>query len=299
MKKAGDRQVRTLDLSISREMTGRRVLHLLRGELGLSATLVKSLKWREGAILLNGAAVTVDVRVQEGDVLTVNVSDLPAAAVIDESVPLPQVLWEDEDLLIINKPSGMAVHAAPLTGGDVTVEQTVARYLGGGQFHPVNRLDRGVSGVMVVAKSGYAHARAMALLHTDAFRREYRAICRGVPSPAVGEVTLPIGRDTTSAVKRKIDPTGQPSHTVYEVLSVHGGNALLRLRPLTGRTHQLRLHMAALGHPLLGDWLYGQEHPALPHRVALHSYELWLTHPVSGEALHITAPLPREMKELL
>ena len=299
MKKAGEMRVRELKLPISREMAGKKVLHMLRGELGLSVTLVKSLKWREGAILLNGAPVTVDIRVHEGDVLTVNVADRAQESVIEERAPLPEVLWEDDDLLIINKPSGVAVHASALTGGDITVEQMVVRYLGGGAFHPVNRLDRGVSGVMVVAKSGYAHARTMAQLHSSDFRREYRAVCRGIPSPAVGEITLPIGRDTTSAVKRKIDPEGKAAHTVYEVLSVHGETALLRLQPITGRTHQLRLHMASLGHPLLGDWLYGEEHPLLPRRIALHSYELWLRHPVTGEVLHIVAPIPEEFEKIL
>ena len=291
--------MRLLTLHITKEMASRKVLHLLRGELGLSSSLVKSLKWRENAILLNGERVNTDVRVKAGDVLTVNVADRAEGTEIDDSVPLPQVLWEDDDLLIINKPAGITVHAAALTGNPVTVEKMVARYLGGGAFHPVNRLDRGVSGIMVVAKNAHAHARTMALLHTDDFRREYRAICHGVPSPAAGKIDLPIGRDNTSAVKRKIDNEGQPSLTEYEVLQVCEEGALLRLRPMTGRTHQLRLHMAAMGHPLLGDWLYGTEHPALPHRVALHSYELWLTHPITGEKLHITATLPQEMEQLL
>ena len=291
--------MRLLTLHITEEMAGRKVGHLLRGELGLSYSLVKSLKWRENAILLNGEKVNTDVPVKAGDVLTVNVSDREEGTAIDETMPLPQVLWEDDDLLIINKSAGITVHAAALTSNPVTVEKMVARYLGGGAFHPVNRLDRGVSGVMVVAKSGHAHARTMALLHTEDFRREYRAICQGIPSPAVGKIDLPIGRDNTSAVKRKIDKEGQPSLTEYEVLQVCPEGALLRLRPMTGRTHQLRLHMAAMGHPLLGDWLYGTEHPALPHRLALHSYELWLTHPITGEKLHITAPLPQEMEQLL
>ena len=291
--------MRLLTLHITEEMAGRKVGHLLRGELGLSYSLVKSLKWRENAILLNGQRVNTDVRVNVGDVLTVNVADREEMTAVDDSVPLPHVLWEDDDLLIIDKPSGITVHAAALTGNPVTVEKMVARYLGGGAFHPVNRLDRVVSGIMVVAKNGHAHARTMALLHTDDFRREYRGICCGVPSPAAGKIDLPIGRDNSSAVKRKIDRDGQPSLTEYEVLQSCPEGALLRLRPLTGRTHQLRLHMAAIGHLLLGDWLYGTEHPALPHRVALHSYELWLTHPITGEKLHIVAPLPQEMEQLL
>ena len=291
--------MRVLTLHITEDLAHRRVGQLLRSELHLSYSLVKSLKWRQNAILLNGSPVTTDVRVKAGDVLTVNVTDREETAAIDESVPLPQVLWEDDDLLIINKSAGITVHASAVTGDKVTVEKMVARYLGGGAFHPVNRLDRGVSGIMVASKSGYAHARTMALLHTGDFRREYRAVCHGVPSPAAGEICLPIGRDTTSVVKRKIDPEGQEALTEYEVLATCREGALLRLRPITGRTHQLRLHMAAVGHPLLGDWLYGEEHPALPHRVALHSYELWLTHPITGEQLYLTAPLPREMEELL
>ena len=291
--------MRVLTLPITEELAARKVGQLLRGELKLSYSLVKSLKWRESAILLNGQRVNTDVRVNVGDVLTVNVADREEMTAVDDSVPLPHVLWEDDDLLIINKPSGITVHAAALTGNGVTVEKMVARYLGGGAFHPVNRLDRVVSGIMVVAKNGHAHARTMALLHTDDFRREYRGICCGVPSPAAGKIDLPIGRDNSSAVKRKIDRDGQPSLTEYEVLQVCTEGALLRLRPITGRTHQLRLHMAAMGHPLLGDWLYGTEHPALPHRVALHSYELWLSHPITGEKLHIVAPLPQEMEQLL
>ncbi len=114
--------MRELKLYISREMAGRKVLHLLRGELHLSATLVKSLKWREGAILLNGTPVTVDRRVQEGDVLSANVADRPQGSLIAENAPLPEVLWEDDDLLIINKSAGVAVHASALTGGDITTE---------------------------------------------------------------------------------------------------------------------------------------------------------------------------------
>ena len=175
----------------------------------------------------------------------------------------------------------------------------MAHYLGSDTFHPVNRLDRGVTGVMVVAKSGYIHQRCMTILHTDDFRREYRGICDGVPQPPAGTIALPISRQPGSLLKRSIDPDGLPSQTEYETLSVSHGRALLRLRPLTGRTHQLRLHMAAMGHPLTGDWLYGAEDKTLIARPALHSYELWLRHPLTKEPLHITAPIPEDMLSLI
>ena len=175
-----------------------------------ASSLLKSLKWRENAILLNGSPVTVRAVAHEGDVLTADVSDPPAESpVIPVYYPL-DILWEDEDLLILNKPAGLTVHSAALTEETVTVAGAVAHYLGCDTFHPVNRLDRGVTGVMVVAKNGYMHQRCMAILHTDDFRREYRGICDGVPQLPAGTIDLPISRQPGSLLKRSIDPEGLP-----------------------------------------------------------------------------------------
>ena len=278
--------MRILTLPITPALSGLTVKQLLRQELRLSSSLLKSLKWRENAILLNGSPVTVRAVAREGDVLTVDVSDPPAHSdIVPVDYPL-DILWEDEDLLILNKPAGITVHSAALTEETITIAGAVAHYLGGGAFHAVNRLDRGVTGVMVVAKNGYMHQRCMAILHTEDFRREYRGICDGVRQP-------------DSLLKRRVDPEGLPSRTEYETLSVSHDRALLRLRPITGRTHQLRLHMAAIGCPLTGDWLYGAEDKSLIARPALHSYELWLRHPLTDQLLHITAPLPEDMRCLL
>lgn len=291
--------MRILTLPITPELSGQTVRHLLRQELGLSSSLLKSLKWRENAILLNGSPVTVRAIAHEGNVLTADVSDPPAESpVVPVDYPL-DILWEDEDLLILNKPAGITVHSAALTEETVTVAGAVAHYLGCDTFHPVNRLDRGVTGVMVIAKNGYMHQRCMTILHTDDFRREYRGICDGVPRPLTGTIELPISRQPGSLLKRSIDPEGLPSRTEYEVLSVSHDRALLRLRPITGRTHQLRLHMAAMGHPLTGDWLYGAEDKTLIARPALHSYHLRMRHPVTGAVIDVTAPLPEDMKHLL
>ena len=166
-------------------------------------------------------------------------------------------------------------------------------------FHPVNRLDKGTTGLMVIAKSGYVHDLLRRTLHTDRFRREYRAVCLGCPSPLRGTVDTPIGRDETSAIRRCVRPDGAPAVTHYEVLAQGAGMSLLRLTPETGRTHQIRVHMASLGCPLAGDWLYGAEDPELIPRPALHSCALHFTHPVTGEDLHLTAPLPPDMLALL
>ena len=228
------------------------------------------LKWRPGAITLNGIPVIVSTRTEAGDVLAADVSDLPGENPHIRPVAYPlDILWEDEDLLILNKPAGITVHCAALTREPVTVAGAVAHYLHSDQYHGVNRLDRGTTGVMVVAKTGYIHARCMALLHSGDFYREYRGICLGTPAPAAGSIDLPIGRQADSLLQRRIDPQGAPAHTDYEVLETQNGLSLLRLVPQTGRTHQLRLHMSAIGHPLVGDWLYGTEDKSLLSRPAL------------------------------
>lgn len=290
--------MRVLSYTVTPDDAGAAVKHLLREKIQLSYTRMQSLKWKSGAIALNGQPCTLGTDVKAGDVLTVDVADTRAPS--EHITPVEgelRILWEDEDLLILSKPAGITVHDSALTGESVTVAALVAHHLGTSLFHPVNRLDRGVTGIMVVAKSGHVHDLCMRILHTDDFRREYRGVCIGTPESLTGVIDLPIAREGGSAIKRCIDDEGLPSQTAYEVLRA-GEVSLLRLRPLTGRTHQLRLHCAAMGHPLVGDFLYGEEDGRIG-RPALHSYELWLRHPITGEVLHIVEELPEDMKNLL
>ena len=284
---------------VTPQEAGSTVRELLTAHFAVSSSLRKVLAQREGAILLNGKAVFLSTRAAAGDVLTVDVSDAEGtSSVMPVDFPLT-VLWEDEHLLAVDKPAGITVHGAALTEEAVTVAGAAAHYLGSTAVHVVNRLDRGTSGVMLIAKSGYLHARCMELLHTDSFCREYRAVCEGVPSPTHGLIDASIGRDETSLLRRCVRDDGQPAVTEYEVLSSSGGRALVRLLPYTGRTHQLRVHMAHIGHPLVGDWLYGTEDKTLIARPTLHSYRLRFTHPLTGEVAEITAPLPEDMMRLM
>lgn len=292
--------MRVLIHTVAAAETGRTVKQLLHGLWGVSGSFLSRLKFRQ-AVTVNGVPVTVRFVPRPGDVLAADVSDLPGEHPHIRPVDFPlDILYEDEDLLLINKPAGIAVHPAALTEETATIAGAAAHYLHSESFHAVNRLDRGTTGVMAVAKTGFIHARCMAMLHTDDFRREYRAVCEGIPSPAEGDIDLPIGRAESSLLKRQADPLGrQPTHTHYEVLAASQGRALLRLTPTTGRTHQLRVHMAAIGHPLTGDWLYGTEDRALIARPALHSYHLRMTHPLTGTTIDVTAPLPEDMQRLL
>jgi len=291
--------VRILTHTVTAAEDGQTAKQLLRSLWHISGSLLSRLKFRD-AITANGVPVPVNHILRAGDVLRADVSDLPGEHphILPVDYPLA-ILYEDEDLLLLDKPAGIAIHPAALTEETVTIAGAVAHYLQSDSFHAVNRLDRGTTGVMAVAKTGFVHARCMTLLHTDAFQRGYRAVCDGVPPHPAGDIDLPIGREGDSLLKRCPDPAGQAAHTHYEVLDTANGRALLRLTPTTGRTHQLRVHMAAIGCPLTGDWLYGTEDRTLIARPALHSYHLRLTHPVTGAVIDVTAPLPEDMARLL
>ena len=291
----------TITKTITAEEDGSTVRHILKAGLHFSTHAVARLTRAENGILVNGRhARTVDI-LHAGDVLQVETGDHRPPKVLPTpgDWPLP-IVWEDGHLLVVDKPAGMTAHASNFLPDTPTVAGALAWQRGTDFiFHSVNRLDKGTTGLMVVAKSGYVHDRLRRALHTEGFYREYRAVCLGCPQPLQGTIDAPIGRDETSAVARKIRPDGQSAISHYEVLAPGEALSLVKLVPETGRTHQLRLHMASIGHPLAGDWLYGSEDPALIPRPALHAYALRLIHPVTGEVLSLTAPLPADMRRLV
>ena len=289
-----------MTITVTPQQAGRTVRSLLRYELGMSTALLNHLKRREDGILLNGSPVFTSAVVSAGDRLRVDLRD-DAPEVPIQPIPMAlDIRYEDEFLLVVNKPAPLAVHASSFSPGESTLANALAYYLGPSLvFHPVNRLDRGTTGLMVVAKNRFAHNAMRRLLHTDDFSREYRGICIGVPSPAAGVIDLPIGRAEGSPIKRCVRADGAPAVSVYETLETAGGLALLRLLPKTGRTHQLRLHMAAIGHPLAGDWLYVTEDRRLIARPALHAWGLTFRHPVTGKLLSFQAELPADLAQLL
>ncbi len=294
--------VRYLTLPISGELAGSEVYTLLRRHLGLSGTVLRRVKWLSDGITVDGARVNVRFRVAAGQVLSVRLSDPDSA-----SQPLPRpgpldLVYEDEDLVVVNKAPGVLVHPSHGHFDDTVGNFLMARYREnreGAGFHPVHRLDKGTSGLLVVAKHPHAQEQLKRQLHTPAFRRIYLAVCEGIPRPAEGHIDAPIGRVPGSLMARRVDPAGQPASTRYRVLRTGQGRALVELELDTGRTHQIRVHMAHTGHPLTGDFLYGMEDHSLISRPALHSARLSLLHPVTGEPMAWEQPLPEDMARLV
>lgn len=279
---------------------GRHLRDILRRSMGVSYSAMKSAKW-DGRILLDDEPARVDAVVHAGQTVTML---WPEAAPVYQLRPydLPlTVPYEDEHLLIVDKIAPLASQSSAGHPDD-SLENAVYSYFGCPErfiYRPVNRLDRGTSGLMVIAKTPHAQHRLQQQLHTEAFQRIYLAVTEGTPNPPSGMIDAPIAKEEAASVRRVVCPQGQPSVTHYETLRAAGGRALVRLRLETGRTHQIRVHMKHIGCPVCGDFLYGTELPEVPGRFALHSAELVLHHPFTGETLHITSPLPETLSALL
>ena len=292
---------RRLELPIGPELAGIKVDTLLKRHLGLSGTVVRRIKWLEDGILVDGRRVNTRYIPKAGEVLSVRLSDPERRSGI---VPAPgplDIVYEDQDLLVLNKAPGVTIHPGPGHFDD-TIGNFLLNYYDQegeeGDFHPVHRLDRGTSGLLVVARYPHAQEVLKRQLHTPDFQRTYLAVCAGAPTPPSGTIDAPLGPREGSLVEQMVRPDGKYACTHYETLRQTGPYALLRLQLETGRTHQIRVHMSYLGHPLVGDFLYGTE-SSLISRPALHSARLAFLHPITGMRLEFIQPIPQDMERLL
>ena len=293
---------RYLTLHIGPELAGQEVNTLLRRRLGLSGTVLRRVKWLEDGIALDGARVNVRARAQEGQTLSVRLTlPAPTSGVVPAPGPL-DIVYEDADLIVLSKAPGVLVHPGHGHFDDTLGNFLMYHYKELGEesdFHPIHRLDKGTSGLLAVAKHPHAQEKLKDQLHTRAFRRVYLAVCDGAPPQPSGTVDAPIGPVDGSLAARGVRPDGKPARTHYRLLRTFAPRSLVELELETGRTHQIRVHMAHLGCPLTGDFLYGREDRALIGRPALHSAALELDHPLTGVRLRFAAPLPADMAALI
>ena len=291
---------RTLTAVATDKDAGRKVKYFVRGDMGVSGGQFASLKAADG-LLVNGAPVHANAILRPGDAVTVILEDSPGEKPVPPEDGPVSIVYEDEDLIIIDKSAPLACQCSPKQP-EGTLENRLAflyRNRPGFVFRPLNRLDKGTSGLMAAAMNAHAAQRLQGQLHTDAFVREYLAVVDGRMEGA-GMIDAPIIKEATATVRRVVDfEGGKPAVTRYRVVKSGDRHSLVRLRLETGRTHQIRVHLAHLGHPVAGDFLYGTEDTRLPGRFALHSTFIRLTHPVTGKAIERTSPLPTDLAALL
>ncbi len=291
--------MRYLEFYVNQEEEGKRVDSILRRH-GLSASAIRRSKRRPHGLLVDGEDIYTSYLVHAGQTVAILCDDKAPSDIVPNKGPV-DILYEDEDLLVVDKPAGLAVHPCAGSWEDSLGARLVYYYHTIGlpaDFHPVHRLDKGTSGLMVVAKHPAAQHALTAALHSGRFLREYLAVCEGCPSPAAGTIDAPLGRTDTSYIRQEVRPDGKSARTHYQVMEQGDRFSLVRLTLETGRTHQIRVHMAYIGHPLTGDFLYGTEDPALISRPALHSAHLELCQPFTEEKLSFDAPLPKDMARL-
>ena len=280
------------------EEDGKQMKNIIRRQFGFSSRLMTKVKKYECAYI-NGENLPGWVTAHTGDIIEVFLpeekSDFPP-----EDIPITPI-FEDDTLLIINKQPGYTVH--PTKGHpEHTIANGVMKYMldndDSYKIRFVNRLDMDTSGVLVIGKNSHAQDSFMKQMKDKTITKKYLAIVKGTFDTTSGVINLPIGRPDPEDVRRAVTPDGADSTTKYRVLEQFKDHTLLELTIETGRTHQIRVHMAHIGHPVLSDVLYDEEDPLIK-RQALHAKYLAFNHPKTGERMEVTAPLPEDMEEAL
>jgi len=295
-------------LELLAEVSGLRADQFLAESVeGLSRSAAQRLL-EEGLAERGGRALKKNDRLEPGDRVTVTLPDPEPMDACPEDIPL-EIPYEDEDVIVVNKPVGMVVHPAPGHPGGTLVNALLyhcgASLSGiGGQLRPgiVHRIDRDTSGLLIAAKNDAAHLSLAAQLEDHSLYREYEAVVVGNLREDEGIIDLPIGRHPRDRKKMAVDRRGGGRRAVtrWQVLARYPGYTHVRCRLETGRTHQIRVHLAALGHPVLGDTVYGSKKP-YPGLVGqcLHARRLTFRHPRSGESITVEEPLPRYFEAVL
>lgn len=257
----------------------------------------------DGRVLVAGAAAKASHRLEAGQSVTVDVPPPAPAAALPEAIAL-DVLYEDADLLAVNKPPRMTVHPGAGHASSTLVNAILAHCDDlsgiGGVLRPgiVHRLDRDTSGVILVAKNDTAHQSLARQLKERTVEKTYVALVEGTPKPAEGIIDAPIARDPRRRERMAVIEGGRGSVTRYHVMERFDGVSLVEAQPKTGRTHQIRVHLAAIGHPIVGDRVYGKASP-LVGRQFLHARRIAFDHPATGERITLEAPLPADLEAAL
>ena len=295
----------TRELTAATEHAGVRLDAFLSADGALTRSQAARLI-AEGRVRVNGKPAAKSARLSGGETVTVDVPQLRETALPPQDIPLDGV-YEDDDVIVVNKPTGLVVHPAP-GHPDGTLVNALLHHCGdslsgiGGEKRPgiVHRIDRDTSGLIIAAKNDAAHLALSAQLKDHSLSRTYECLVTGNMKQDSGTVDAPIGRSSADRKKMAVVPTGRRAVTHWEVVARYPGVTHLRCRLETGRTHQIRVHMAYIGHPILGDTVYGAKKP-VPGLTGqcLHATGLRFVHPRTGEPVELHCPLPPEFTAML
>ena len=295
----------TRELTAATEHAGVRLDAFLSADGALTRSQAARLI-AEGRVRVNGKPAAKSARLSGGETVTVDVPQLRETALPPQDIPL-DVVYEDDDVIVVNKPTGLVVHPAP-GHPDGTLVNALLHHCGdslsgiGGEKRPgiVHRIDRDTSGLIIAAKNDAAHAALSAQLSDHTLSRTYECLVSGNMKQDSGTVDAPIGRSSADRKKMAVVPGGRRAVTHWEVVARYPGVTHLRCRLETGRTHQIRVHLAYIGHPILGDTVYGNRKP-VPGLTGqcLHATGLRFLHPRTGRPVELTCPRPEEFERML
>lgn len=287
--------------AITSEQAGMMIREFLREIGGFSRRILIAAKSDTGEILLNGEAVTVRKKLEEGDVLEVTLPPKQVSKwLYPEKLDLT-IVYEDESVLVLNKEPGIPTLPSPKHPSKTIANGVLAHYKTIGNpntIHVVTRLDKDTSGLLLIAKNRMSHSKLARSQKEFGIKRKYQAIVEGNVGKEKGEINAPIGRKPGSIIEREVREDGKPARSYYQVMKQVFGHTLVEVALETGRTHQIRVHFSSIGHPLLGDDLYGGKRDDL-NRQALHCHELIFPHPLTGERLVFQIDLPNDMKQII
>lgn len=292
---------RTIIYHITEENAGLRVEQFLKKQ-GYSSQNIAVIKRMPRSILVNGTHYYMRDALSDGDCLYVHIQETTCSEKIPPAkIPL-NIIYEDEDIIVVNKPAGMPIHPSMNNYTNSLANGLAWYYYDQGKpfiFRCCNRLDRDTSGLTVVAKHLVSGSILSCLTRRHQIHREYLAITRGKVAPKAGTITAPLARKPGTIIERTVDfEHGEHAVTHYRLVEYKNGHSLISLCLETGRTHQIRIHMKHLGYPLIGDYLYNPDMEYIG-RQALHSHKLSFPHPITGEPMEFTAPLPDDMGAVL
>lgn len=292
---------RTISYDIDSHSEGLRVEQFLRRK-GYSAQNLSTIKRMPESILVNGVHYYMKQTLKAGDRLLVRIQETESSRNIPPVCAPLSIVYEDEDLIVVNKPAGMPIHPSLNNYTNSLANALAWYYQQQGKpfiFRCCNRLDRDTSGLTVVAKHLVSGNILSTMTKKKEVRREYLAVVRGHIAPESGTISAPLARKEGTIIERVVDfDRGEPAVTHYHLIQEANGHSLVSLQLETGRTHQIRIHLKHLGFPLVGDYLYNPDMEYIS-RQALHSFRLSFPHPITGEVMDFTAPLPEDMRNIL